>query len=60
MQTSWYSFNSRYKWIYIHQILIKKVAENADLFLYDLKLMNDDLHQKYTGVSNQINLEKPY
>lgn len=25
----------------------------TDLFLYDLKLMNDDLHKKYTGVSNK-------
>ena len=33
--------------------IIHKVAEHADLFLYDLKLMNDEDHQKYTGVSNQ-------
>jgi len=34
--------------------IINKVADHADLFLYDLKLMNDEDHQKYTGVSNQI------
>ena len=37
--------------------IIQKAAENTDLFLYDLKLMNDDLHQKYTGVSNQLILK---
>lgn len=34
--------------------IINKVTDHADLFLYDLKLMNDEDHQKYTGVSNQI------
>jgi pyruvate formate lyase activating enzyme len=34
--------------------VIHNVAPSTDLFLYDLKLMNDDDHQKYTGVSNQI------
>ena len=29
-----------------------KIADSVDLFLYDLKLMDDDMHQKYTGVSN--------
>lgn len=33
------------------------ILDTADLFLYDLKLMNDNLHQKYTGVSNKIILE---
>jgi pyruvate formate lyase activating enzyme len=37
--------------------IIQKAAENTDLFLYDLKLMNDELHQKYTGVSNQLILK---
>jgi pyruvate formate lyase activating enzyme len=36
---------------------LKQIAPNVDLFLYDLKLMNDDVHQKYTGVSNQIILK---
>jgi pyruvate formate lyase activating enzyme len=37
--------------------ILKNAAEYTDLFLYDLKLMNDDLHQKYTGVSNQLILK---
>jgi pyruvate formate lyase activating enzyme len=37
--------------------IITEVAPYADLFLYDLKLMNDDEHQKYTGVSNQVILK---
>lgn len=28
-------------------------AAKTDLFLYDLKLMDDDLHRKYTGASNR-------
>jgi len=36
---------------------IKSTAADTDLFLFDLKLMNDDLHQKYTGVSNQLILK---
>lgn len=31
---------------------LKAVAENTDLFLYDLKVMDPDLHKQYTGVSN--------
>jgi pyruvate formate lyase activating enzyme len=38
------------------EILID-IANEGDLFLFDLKLMNDDHHQKYTGVSNQIILK---
>ncbi len=29
------------------------ILENVDMFLYDLKLMDDELHQKTTGVSNK-------
>jgi pyruvate formate lyase activating enzyme len=29
---------------------IKKVAELADCFLFDIKLIDDNLHQKFTGV----------
>lgn len=32
----------------------ERVYDAADFFLYDLKLMNDDEHIKYTGVSNKI------
>lgn len=36
---------------------LKNIVQFTDLFLYDLKLMNDQLHQKYTGVSNRLILE---
>jgi pyruvate formate lyase activating enzyme len=42
---------------YTSEYTLNQVAPNADLFLFDLKLMNDDDHQKYTGVSNQIILK---
>ncbi len=31
---------------------ISEVAEHTDLFLYDLKNMDSDLHKKFTGVEN--------
>ena len=36
---------------------MKKVAGLTDLFLFDLKQMDDDLHKQYTGVSNRLILE---
>ena len=36
---------------------ITQAAGFADLFLYDLKHMDDDLHRKYTGVGNKRILE---
>lgn len=33
--------------------IIKKILPLTDLFLFDLKLMNDDQHEKYTGVRFQ-------
>ena len=42
---------------YTSEGVIDRVSKYADLFLYDLKLMNDDDHQKYTCVSNQIILK---
>lgn len=32
---------------------LQAIAKKADLFLYDLKLIDDELHQKYTGVPAQ-------
>jgi len=32
----------------------EKIADLVDLFLYDIKLIDDDLHRKYTGVSNRL------
>ena len=36
---------------------ILEVAKHTDLFLYDLKLMDDEKHKKWTGVSNQLILK---
>jgi pyruvate formate lyase activating enzyme len=35
----------------------ERVIDRVDLFLYDIKLMDDGLHEKYTGVSNRLILE---
>jgi pyruvate formate lyase activating enzyme len=37
--------------------ILEKAAKWTDLFLYDLKIMDDELHKKYTGVSNKLILE---
>jgi pyruvate formate lyase activating enzyme len=34
--------------------IFEKISSFTDLFLYDLKMMNDKLHQKYTCVSNKL------
>ena len=34
-----------------------KIREHVDLFLYDLKLMDDAKHRKLTGVSNELILD---
>ena len=34
-----------------------KIYDLVDLFLYDLKLMDDEAHRSYTGVSNKLTLE---
>lgn len=36
---------------------IQKIIDYTDLFLYDLKLMDDNLHIKYTRVSNECILK---
>jgi pyruvate formate lyase activating enzyme len=33
---------------------LKKISEYTDLILYDLKLIDDEQHREYTGVSNDI------
>ena len=35
----------------------EKIIPDTDLFLYDIKAMNDELHKEYTGVSNSLILE---
>ncbi len=37
--------------------VLREAASLTDLFLFDLKLMDDTLHIEYTGVSNSIVLE---
>ena len=37
--------------------ILERAAKYADLFLYDLKLMDDDKHQKFIGVSNKNIIE---
>lgn len=39
---------------YATQEKFVSILENVDLFLFDIKHMNDSQHQKYTGVSNKI------
>lgn len=36
---------------------IDRIADKVDLFLYDIKLMDDEKHKKYTGASNQLIFE---
>jgi len=36
---------------------IRHISKWVDLFLYDIKLLDDSLHRKYTGVSNRSILE---
>jgi pyruvate formate lyase activating enzyme len=38
---------------YADSTLLLEVAEKTELFLYDLKQMDSDKHQKYTGVPNE-------
>jgi pyruvate formate lyase activating enzyme len=37
--------------------VLASVAAHIDLFLYDLKVMDDTQHRKYTGVSNRLILK---
>jgi pyruvate formate lyase activating enzyme len=32
---------------------VERIADKVDLFLYDIKAMDDGVHRKYTGVSNK-------
>jgi pyruvate formate lyase activating enzyme len=35
----------------------RRIMGSVDVFLYDLKIMNDRLHRKYTSVSNRVILD---
>lgn len=37
--------------------ILDRIAPFVDLFLYDLKCLDDSIHQEFTGVSNSIILE---
>jgi len=37
--------------------ILNKIHSKVDLFLYDLKIMDNERHKKYTGVSNELILE---
>ncbi len=40
--------------LYASQEVVRQVAKYCDLFLVDIKLMDNEKHRQYTGVSNQI------
>jgi pyruvate formate lyase activating enzyme len=42
---------------YVNWRTIASVHKDVDIFLYDLKLMDDERHKHYTGVSNQLILD---
>lgn len=42
---------------YTSQKVIDRILDKVDLFLYDIKIMDDVNHRKYTGVSNKIILQ---
>lgn len=42
---------------FVKKDILMEFSEFIDLFLYDLKTMDDSKHKKYTGVSNQLILD---
>ena len=42
---------------YVEFDVFERLVPHMDLILYDIKLMDDQLHKKYIGVSNQLILE---
>jgi pyruvate formate lyase activating enzyme len=42
---------------YASRDVIDKIKDKVDLFLYDIKTMDEASHKKYTGVSNRLILE---
>ncbi|GAG21849.1 unnamed protein product, partial [marine sediment metagenome] len=41
---------------YCNEEKFRELLEKVDLYLYDIKILNDSLHKKYTGVSNKVSL----
>jgi pyruvate formate lyase activating enzyme len=42
---------------YVNFTDLERINNQVDLFLYDIKIIDDERHKKYTGVSNKIILE---
>jgi pyruvate formate lyase activating enzyme len=42
---------------YAERDVLTNISKNVDLLLYDLKIMNNDKHKRYTGVGNKQILE---
>ncbi len=39
---------------YVNEDLLNSMIQNIDLFLYDIKIVDADLHKKYTGIKNEV------
>jgi len=42
---------------YANPDVLSRISQHTDLFLYDVKVINDEKHMKFTGVSNNLILE---
>lgn len=42
---------------YVNSEVLLKISKHVDLFLYDLKVINEEKHMKFTGVSSKLILE---
>jgi pyruvate formate lyase activating enzyme len=42
---------------YVEPEVLTRIGGAVDLFLWDLKMIDDDLHKRYTGVSNSLILD---
>lgn len=42
---------------YVDWNILDKITDNVDIVHYDIKLINSELHKKYTGVDNRIILK---
>ncbi|MCG3226228.1 MAG: glycyl-radical enzyme activating protein [Candidatus Heimdallarchaeota archaeon] len=42
---------------YAPQAILEKIVDSVDLFLYDIKLLGNEEHMKYTGVSTELILQ---
>jgi pyruvate formate lyase activating enzyme len=42
---------------YAEPAIIERVGDGVDLFLWDIKVVEDSLHERYIGVSNSVILE---